>query len=203
MSNLPRITEKAILKRVGERSFKLGQRYAEDGSVFNCRRQGLTLKARCQGTADEPYRVEVTFDQKADIADAECSCPVGDGGYCKHVAAVLLTWRRRPDGFTETEEVGAALARRSKEELVALVQEMLKREPDLESLLELPLPGGPRPAEVSPEAFRRQAVAAFGRGGYEWGAARAIADDLSLLMENADAYLEQQDFDAAAAARRH
>src|SRR5262249_1594883 len=136
MSTPPKITDKAIRKRVGERSFTLGERYFQDGSVFDTRRQGLTLKGRVQGSRDEAYPVEVTLGGQG-IAEAECSCPVGGGGHCKHVAALLLAWRHQPEDFTETEELGPALARRSKEELIALIQQMLRREPDLESLLTL------------------------------------------------------------------
>ncbi len=56
----------------------------------------MTLKALCQGSAASPYRVEVTFSQKG-IASTNCSCPVGAGGYCKHVAALLLTWLHEPE----------------------------------------------------------------------------------------------------------
>ncbi|MCI0459962.1 MAG: SWIM zinc finger family protein [Gemmataceae bacterium] len=201
MSTPPQITEKAILNRVGDRSFKLGRTYAGDGSVFNIRRQGLTLKAQVQGTADQPYRVEATFYEKGHIEDADCSCPVGSGGSCKHVAAVLLTWRERPEEFVEVEALHAALEKRSKKELIALITEMLDREPDLESLLELPLAAAGTPAgNVTPEAYQRQAEAAFRRGGYEWGAAGRIARDLSLLTKSAGEFLKQGQHDSAAAA---
>jgi uncharacterized Zn finger protein len=200
MTTLPKITEKTIRSRVGERSLALGERYFRDGSVFNTRRQGRTLKARCQGSRDEAYRVEVTLGDKG-VAEASCSCPVGGGGHCKHVAAVLLAWRHEPDEFTEVEELDRALGRRSKEELIVLVKQMLRRQPDLELLLDMPLPGAaPAGAEVSPEAYRRQAEAAFhGQDGYEWGAASAIADDLQAVKEVGDEFLRREDHAGAAA----
>ena len=70
------------------------------------------------------------------IAEADCSCPVGADGYCKHTGAVLLAWRRRPEDFAEVEELDQALGRRSKEELIALVKQMLQHQPDLDVLLE-------------------------------------------------------------------
>src|SRR5690349_5994313 len=137
MADIPKPTEKHIRQWVGERSFALGKRYFDDGAIFQERRRGTTLEARCQGSRDEAYRVHVTFKGQ-NIQHAECSCPVGDGGRCKHVAALPLTWRARPEAFREAEDLDAALGRRSKEELIALVRQMLRREPDLESLLELP-----------------------------------------------------------------
>src|SRR5262245_61253936 len=108
MSTLPKVTTPMIRRRVGDRSFAAGETYYHDGAVFQARRQGRTLKARCQGSRDDAYHVRVTFAADG-IADADCSCPVGDGGHCKHVAAVLLTWKHRPEEFTEVEDVDAAL----------------------------------------------------------------------------------------------
>jgi uncharacterized Zn finger protein len=200
MTTLPKVTEKTIRGRVGERSLALGERYFRDGSVFNMRRQGRTLKARCQGSHDEAYRVEVTLGDKG-VAEADCSCPVGGGGHCKHVAAVLLAWRHGPEEFTEVEELDQALGRRSKEELIALIKQMLRRQPDLELLLDMPLPGAaPAGTAVSPDAYRRQAEAAFhGQDGYEWGAASAIADDLLAVKEVGDEFLRREDHAGAAA----
>ena len=156
--NLPKVTAKTIRSRVGERSFTLGQRYARDGSIFNARRQGPTLKARCQGSRDEAYHVQATLGDKG-IANAECSCPVGGGGHCKHVAALLLTGLNQPDEFTEVQNLEEALGQRSKSELITLIKQMLRREPDLELLLETPADGGS--ATADPETYRRQATAAF------------------------------------------
>src|SRR5262245_50578227 len=128
MADIPTPTEKTIRQWVGERSFALGKRYFDDEAIFQARRRGTTLEARCHGSRDEAYRVHVTFEGQK-IQHADCSCPVGDGGRCKHVAALLLTWRARPEIFHEAEDLEAALERRSKEELIALVQQMLRREP--------------------------------------------------------------------------
>src|SRR5262249_30887916 len=140
MKSLPRISDEDIRRRVGESSFAKGQGYYRDRAIRNPHRQGMTLKARCEGTSGGPYRVEVTFNQRG-IAGGDCSCPVGAGGACKHVAALLLTWKNRPQDFTEVEETDTALENRSREELIALIKLMLRREPDLEVLLDAPLPG--------------------------------------------------------------
>jgi uncharacterized Zn finger protein len=193
---VPRLTAKTIRRHCGERSFTLGESYWRDRSIFNARRQGQTLKARCQGSRAEAYQVQATLDKKG-ISDAECSCPVGGGGHCKHVAALLLTWLKQPDEFTQVQSVDAALEQRSKPELIALVKQMLRREPDLELLLEATAGGSAAPA--SPETYRRQAASAFRSGGYEWGAAGQIADELDAIRETGDGFLEQDDFAGAAA----
>jgi uncharacterized Zn finger protein len=200
MTTLPKVTDQTIRRHVGERSLSLGERYVQDGAVFNARRQGQVLKARCQGSRDQAYQVEVTLAKKG-VASAHCSCPVGGGGQCKHVAAVLLAWRHQPEEFTEVEDLDTALGRRSKEELIALIKQLLRREPDLELLLDMPLPGAaPAGTSVSPDAYRRQAQAAFhGHDGYEWGAASDIANDLDAVKEVGDEFLRRGDHAGAAA----
>src|SRR5947209_8464108 len=106
MSNLPTPSETEIRDRVGDQSYQRGLGYFHNDAIVSPRRQGSTLKAECWGTAEEPYRVAVTF-ASAEIDRAECSCPIGHGGFCKHVAALLLTWQSRPEDFVEIEELEA------------------------------------------------------------------------------------------------
>ena len=199
---IPQFSEDDILERVGERSFERGRRYFLQGAIFDARRQGSTLKAYCEGSRPEPYRVRVTFTSKG-IKEAECSCPVGSGGRCKHVAALLLTWLHRPEEFREVEELDKALERRSKSELIALIKQMLLRRPELEVLLEAPLPssgGGKRKRRrpVDPETYRRQAAAAFHRSG-DWDLEAQIARELEAILAIGDGFAERGEWASAAA----
>lgn len=194
MSTIPTITTDDIRARVGESSFERGQQYFRRDAIFDARRQGMMLKARCEGSRPEAYRVRVSFGADG-IVDAHCSCPVGGGGCCKHVAALLLTWREKPEEFTEVEELDAALERRNKAELIALIQQMLRRQPELETLLETPLPtAGRRRTPVNPETYRRQAAAVFRRAGHEWGSGSEVADGLLAITEIGDGFVEQADY---------
>ncbi|HEX6779466.1 MAG TPA: SWIM zinc finger family protein, partial [Ktedonobacterales bacterium] len=151
MSHIPVLSDQQIRARVGEQSFQRGQRYFRDGAIVRPVRQGMTLKASCEGSRAEPYRLKVSFDA-AGVVEASCSCPVGEEGYCKHMAALLLTWREQPESFIELEELEKTLEQRSKEELLALIKLMLQKDPDLETLLDLPLPTGQkRSTPVNPE----------------------------------------------------
>jgi uncharacterized Zn finger protein len=197
-STIPTISEGEIRSRVGEQSFQRGRQYVRDGAIFDVRRQGMTLKARCAGSRGNAYRLHVTFDATG-IAQADCSCPVGAGGYCKHIAALLLTWRERPEAFGEVAEIDAALEGRSKDELIALVKQMLRLRPDLESLLEMPLPAaGKRHTPASPETYYRQALAAI-RGGEDGWSDADSAGELLALAEIGDGFVEHEDFASAAA----
>ena len=113
---------------MGTRSFQLGRSYFEDEAVFDLRRQGDALKALCQGSMPQPYRLRVAFGAEG-IEGADCSCPVGGGGHCKHVGALLLAWLDRPDAFRAVPELDADLERRGKDELIALIKQMLRLQP--------------------------------------------------------------------------
>ena len=84
---------------------------------------------------------------------------------------------------------------RSKEELIALIKQMLRYQPDLEPLLETALPGGDRRgAAVDPEAYRRQVSSAFRRGGNDWMAPSRIAADIGVTVGVGDGFLALDDY---------
>jgi len=197
-------TEKAIKQRVGERSFQRGRSYFEADAVFDCRRQEDLLKARCQGQSADSYVVNARI-AGGQIKEAECHCPVGSGGYCKHVAALLLTWLHTPDEFRETAPLEERLSECSKSRLIELIQQMIDREPDLESWLELALPTAAPSGKgevVKPDAYRRQAVAAFSKAGYGWEADREVTAALESLKKIGDQFHSQKNVESAVAVYR-
>lgn len=191
MSTIPTITEQDIRSLVGEANFQRGERYFRSGSIFETRRQGMTLKARCQGSRASAYHVEATFNDTG-IASTGCSCPIG--GYCKHVAALLLTWLKQPDEFVEQQDIDSVLEQYDKAELISLVKQMLRREPDLEDLV---LTMHRQDTPVDPALFRRQVETAFRRAGNEWGAEAEVADELSAIQESADSFAQRRDYASA------
>lgn len=197
MSTLPKLAEADIRAWVGQRSFERARAYASDGSLFNLRRQGDTLKAQCQGSLPRPYSVEATLGAGG-IEAADCSCPVGDGGLCKHVGALLMRWLKQPAAFAEAETLDAALARRSQAELVALIRQMIARYPDLELLLELPAASDTRPLDT--DVLRRQVRAAIDSAGDRWDGSYDAASQLESVVEVGAGYLRRGDPISAAAA---
>jgi len=196
MSSIPRITKSDILQWTDEVYFQRGQKYFEREAIYEQRRQGMAIKSKCSGTQAPFYRQEVLFDSKG-IKSAECSCPVGDGGYCKHVVALLLTWVNDLDSFQEVESIDIILDKRSKPELIALIKQMLEQEPDFESLLELPLSADEnKPLNI--KAIRQQAERAFRGVDYEWGYTREIRRDLNPLLKLAANYLARADAEDSA-----
>jgi uncharacterized Zn finger protein len=191
MSSIPRISKSIITHWTDDVYFQRGEKYYEQGAIYEQRIQGMTIKSKCSGSQAPFYRQEVLFDSRG-IKSAECSCPVGDGGHCKHTVALLLTWVNDPNSFQEVEAIDAILEKLSKPELIALIKQMIEQEPDLESLLELPLAGGEnKPLNI--KAIRRQAEQAFQGADFEWGYAREIKRDLNPLLKLAAGYLARND----------
>jgi len=128
-------TEKSIRRRVGTRSFERGDRYFRLGQIHDARRSGDLLRARCHGSDDHDYRVEVRV-HGAKVITGRCSCPVGADGTCKHVAAVLLNWRERPADFQESAEIAQLLGKRTKAELIDLITALVDSDPMLAEVIE-------------------------------------------------------------------
>jgi uncharacterized Zn finger protein len=132
---LPRLTEAHVRQLASEKSFERGQKYYRGGAVLEPVRQVLELRAQCQGSDYEPYQVSATLAADG-IAETSCTCPYDYGGICKHVVALLLTYAHEPQAFPPIPPLATLLAGRSREELIALIGEMVKREPELLSLVE-------------------------------------------------------------------
>ena len=198
MPSIPRLKKSDVTHWTDDVYFQRGQKYYEQGAIYDQHRQGMILKSKCSGTQAPFYRQEVLFDTKG-IKSAECSCPVGSGGHCKHAVALLLTWVNDPDSFKEVEAVDALLEKRSKPELIALIKQMLEQEPDLESLLDLPLSAEEsKPLDI--KAVRRQAQGAFRGSGYydEWVDTGEIERSLNPLLNLAAGYLSRGDAENSA-----
>jgi uncharacterized Zn finger protein len=133
---LPRLTEAHIRNLATAPSFERGQTYYRDGAVLDPICQETYLRAQCEGSDYEPYQVSATL-AKGGIVETSCTCPYDHGGICKHVVALLLTYVHKPQTFRFIPPLAALLAGSSHQELIALIGEMIKQEPDLLSLVEL------------------------------------------------------------------
>ena len=191
---IPAVSEEAISDWVGSQSFQRGRSYFKNDAVFDPRRQGSVLKAWCQGSMPQPYRLHVAFGADG-IEEAHCSCPVGAGGHCKHVGALLLTWLDQPGAFRVVAELDTALEQRSKGELIGLIKQMLQLQPDLETLLEVALPGGDRRRTlVDPQTYRRQVMSAFLRGADDWMTSWGMASEIGHTVRIGDGFLAHDDY---------
>jgi hypothetical protein len=199
VAKLKELTRQAVRDWVGDREIEKGRPYAE-GAVSGTVRVGDTLKAQVQGTAHRPYRVRLAL-RGGEVISGDCSCPVGDGGRCKHAAAVLLAYLTEPERFGEMDDLDANLQARDKAELVALIKQMIRRSPELEPLLAAPVPGFRKSSvTVTPDAYRRLALDVIRQSDpYEEWAGDEIAEGLSDILDHGTAFEQAGDFASAAA----
>ncbi|MGH8066230.1 MAG: SWIM zinc finger family protein [Candidatus Entotheonellia bacterium] len=151
---LPRLSEALIRGMASGPSFERGKSYYHDGAILDSVRQGMELRAECQGSQYEPYQVNVTLKGKG-VGGTVCTCPYSGAGLCKHLVALLLAYVHEPQAFRVIPPLEALLAPRSQQELIAIIGEMIKRYPELMSVVELSAatqPGTP----VDLETYRRQ-----------------------------------------------
>lgn len=186
------LSESDLKRWISAESLARGRRYFANGAIASPRRVSAMLKAECAGSHPTPYRVEVTLGPKGIVAD-DCSCPIG--GRCKHVAALLYAWIDNPDSFMSMDDVDTLLAKRSQAELTDLIHKMIDRYPDLELLLELPLPGThAKGKSIEPGVIQRQVRHAFTGAGDEWGYAGAAARELESVVDTGDRYAQHGDW---------
>lgn len=193
-TELPKITIDQVMAWVDDASFERGQAYYQQGRISAPQIQGTTLVAECAGSEPTPYRVEVTLGESG-IVSGDCSCPIGAGGYCKHAVALLLTWYHEPEAFVETEPVAARLERLEHTELVALAREMIRRYPDLESLLtHRMLEKLPATQRLNAEQIRKEVSHALHSHGHEWTSGYHIANDLGGTVSLGLAFANREDW---------
>ncbi len=201
MSEIARISEQDIQDWVGSKSFERGYKYFEEGAVFETQRQGARLKALCEGSQPHPYQVEATLNAKG-IHDALCSCPVGDDGRCKHVAALLLMWFHSSDEFSEVDTIDQILTEKTKEELIVLIEKMLDRYPELEMGLRVSSSiNRQRRMPASSATYRKQAdsILRYGADEYGWQASFHAAAELDQIIAVGEEFVARQEWASAAA----
>jgi len=116
----PLINRHFVQNYVGISNFQKGENYAINKAIRRGKLKNYVLTALCQGHEFDPYRVEVIFNQEG-IQHSYCSCPVGAGGKCKHVAALLLTWLESPDTFTIWDDLKSRLQTYDSHTLLELI----------------------------------------------------------------------------------
>ena len=189
----PVMGEDVIQAWVGTKAFQRGYRYFDDDTILNPRRRGPCLIAECQGSQPAPYRVEIQLNADG-IAGGLCTCPAGEGGHCKHAAALLLAWIHEPGIFSEVPELKNILEKRSKAELISLIQQMVTRHPDLEQLLEIhALSSLDEGQQIQPDLIVQQIRRAFSIAGGEWGNNAQIAENLQPVLDLGGDLLDRKD----------
>src|SRR5258706_5937988 len=189
-----------------EASFQKGYDYYLHHAIVEPTLSESVLRAFCHGSSGSPYRVEATLLPAGDksahkVVSAGCSCP--QGGFCKHLVALLLTWIHQPERFVVRSWLMGRLSEKSREELLALLEQLVQRQPDIEPmvelLVELPLAtpaqekkrsGRGRERTLDPSTIQSQVDSAVYKAGEGWGAASRVAAELDRLCDIGKSFAE-------------
>ncbi|MER7990581.1 hypothetical protein ABTY53_34100 [Streptomyces noursei] len=176
------LTEANLKTLAGARSFERGRGYLD--AVSGIEVGDGWIGASVHGT--ERYEVELTLDGPGGLSGA-CDCPYGlEGNFCKHLVALGLTALARPESLPRQRKEARERARdldgwlsaRSKDELLALVRELIGEDRQLRRRLELRA-ASTRGDIASVRARIRELldIGPFAQYGYvEYADARAYAD---------------------------
>ncbi len=193
------ITEQTIRQRSNSKSFERGKQYYRQGAISDTAKRGNTLEARCEGSQYKPYRVKVTLDKNGAIEATFCDCEYDYGDDCKHIIALLLTYVHQPEAFEAKPPLEDSLKDRTPEQLIALINQMVNRYPDLESLVHRPVAGRTtRQKAVNVETFRRELRQAMRHFSHEWGDT-SISDTIVSVTRAGKEFADNGDWHSASA----
>ncbi|MGE0132622.1 MAG: SWIM zinc finger domain-containing protein [Blastocatellales bacterium] len=145
-----KLTDAVIRAGANEKVFARGQELYRNSAVSDAAIQGNVLTGNCEGTQSPFYKVRAELD-RGGVREASCDCEYEFGGYCKHIVALLLTFAREPEQFVVREDMAKRLAELDREQLLALLTELLDEVPDLSDWLEtaMPEPAASRPRKTA------------------------------------------------------
>jgi hypothetical protein len=197
MSKIP-YTDQTIRERSTLQSYSRGEDLYERDAIFDTVKRGDVIEAWCESSSqDASYFIRIELDKKG-IKSASCSCEYAYGGDCKHIVAVLHAYLFASQTFVEKPTIESLLADRDREQLLALIQQMVAAYPDLQNLVERPIPG--RTTRVSPvdtTNIRQQLRRAL-RSYHEWGD-RTAEQMVYSLAQHGDSFADAGDWHNAVA----
>lgn len=133
------LTEEIIRGRANDQSYQKGREYYRSGAIYNPALQStdgsIALTAHCEGSTAPSYRLHAELDAGG-VRSVSCTCLYDWGGDCKHIVALLLMYLHKPDEFSEQKSVRDLLADMEKDALVALINRLVERNPDLYNEIE-------------------------------------------------------------------
>src|SRR5256714_8346236 len=200
------LSEADIQAYSDDASFRKGYDFYLQHAIVEPTLSESVLRAVCQGSSGSLYRVEATLMPAGDksarkLASTGCSCP--RGGFCEHLVALLLTWVHHPERFMVRSRLMGRLDEKSREELLALLEQLVQRQPDIEPmierLVEIPLAtpaqeknraGRGKERTVDPATISSQVDLAFYNAGEGWDAAGRVSSDLEELCDIGKSFAE-------------
>lgn len=168
---------------------KAGEECLRHDVLFDLQRQGETLKGRCCSARGDIYPVRAV-PSGAGLTESRCTCRSEQP--CEHAAALLLLWRRAPGRFVEIDDIETALRRTPGEAQIAMLKELIRRQPEIEAVVEARLGIEPKqPLPVEPERFRKQVAALFASVDEPDGGIHRLIEGLDAIRRLGDEYRER------------
>lgn len=141
--NIKNLNEKTIKDFAGGTIYSRGFEYYQNGQVLDLEYEETdkTISAEVEGNSDN-YQVNISFSSNE--IEADCDCPY-DGYPCKHIVAVLLEFNENKSNYSietksksnEKDSIMKNLNSLSKENLIDLISENMKKYPDFKRDLQL------------------------------------------------------------------
>jgi hypothetical protein len=105
MSEAPRISLKELRGYVSDAGeLAKGTQIADGSALLNLARYENRLYGEAKGSGQAPYRISLVFGDKSGGLKARCSCMAARSRpFCKHSAALLVSWARSPEAFVVGE----------------------------------------------------------------------------------------------------
>lgn len=176
------LSRETALAWVGQHEWKKGQDYVRGLTGLSRQPEGQGTAYRANAHGQEKYAVQATV-QDGQIVAARCACPVGGGGDCKHVAALLARIVGSSADFEALPSVDEVLNQLNEAGLRETIRLMLRAEPTLLRLLLT----RPRPAPDGSTHLLRRVQDAFSLIDYDpeedWEGEGPDLSDLDPLLE--------------------
>lgn len=174
----------------GQRDLSKGRRYCREGYVKKGVKVGDQLAGLVVGSNPEPYQVEIEITEEI---SSECTCPVGD--MCKHGAALTLKWVEDREWFVDGDELLYSLDERSKEELMQILNNVIKDDPLQATKLTSSKDEAEAP-QVNKEAIWNRIDYATS-GFIDYDEVPRVVNELEEVKKNADKLLDKKSFEEA------
>jgi hypothetical protein len=133
---MPNFSEADIRAGASAQSYSRGVSYQRDGAVLAVAQRDNVITAEVTGSDYDPYDVEIHLDATGAIHSAGCSCPYEQGGYCKHIVAVLLAVLENSEDIAVHPSVASLLAGLGEAELRQLIVNVAQDEPGFADAIE-------------------------------------------------------------------
>jgi hypothetical protein len=176
--DLMKLTEPDIARLFDPRIYERGKEYFAEGRVQRAIVYRNSLMADVKGTLPEEYHISVEFRDGNFVAS--CTCPYAFG-YCKHIAAILYAWVKRPGMFKDLGQSEDTLKRLGRDEIVEIVIDMIRYDPDVVYVINLRL----TPAPELPAFVQREIGAIFSEEYVDYLNVREIVKKLEIFREYA------------------